>query len=212
MHSSAKDNQKKRSGPRITIKISSNGRYPWSPEALGAPTWLEFSSLLSSSNVSQGWGDLKRMSEHSLAKWGVGRKTPLWSMQLTVPSHQGHTSSQCPARPTACTPLNQARGWTNPLQKRTTWWISPQDSAEQTRLNLRAQLGSVFGTHYWEVPLGVMQHKDARCKEASRKGIRGSSLVAQWLRLHVPNAGGQGSIPGQGTRPYMPQLLPSAAK
>ncbi|TEA22658.1 hypothetical protein DBR06_SOUSAS14710058, partial [Sousa chinensis] len=29
------------------------------------------------------------------------------------------------------------------------------------------------------------------------------SLVVQWLRLHVPNAGGQGLIPGQGTRSHM---------
>ena len=34
----------------------------------------------------------------------------------------------------------------------------------------------------------------------------GTSLVVQWLRLHAPNAGGLGSIPGQGTRSYMPQL------
>ncbi|TEA42071.1 hypothetical protein DBR06_SOUSAS23010015, partial [Sousa chinensis] len=32
------------------------------------------------------------------------------------------------------------------------------------------------------------------------------SLVVQWLRLHAPNAGGLGSIPGQGTRARMPQL------
>ncbi|TEA33625.1 hypothetical protein DBR06_SOUSAS3910197, partial [Sousa chinensis] len=25
------------------------------------------------------------------------------------------------------------------------------------------------------------------------------SLVVQWVRLHAPNAGGPGSIPGQGT-------------
>ena len=34
----------------------------------------------------------------------------------------------------------------------------------------------------------------------------GTSLVVQWLRLHTPNAGGQGSIPGQGTRSHMSQL------
>ena len=34
----------------------------------------------------------------------------------------------------------------------------------------------------------------------------GTSLVVQWLRLHTPNAGGQGSIPGQGTRSHMLQL------
>ena len=34
----------------------------------------------------------------------------------------------------------------------------------------------------------------------------GTSLVVQWLRLHTPNAGSLGSIPGQGTRFHMPQL------
>ena len=28
----------------------------------------------------------------------------------------------------------------------------------------------------------------------------GTSLVVQWVRLHAPNAGGFGSIPGHGTR------------
>ena len=28
-----------------------------------------------------------------------------------------------------------------------------------------------------------------------------------WLRLYAPTAVGQGLIPGQGTRPYMPQLI-----
>ena len=38
------------------------------------------------------------------------------------------------------------------------------------------------------------------------KEIKGTSLVVQWLQLHAPNAGGLGSIPGQGTRSRMPQL------
>ena len=33
-----------------------------------------------------------------------------------------------------------------------------------------------------------------------------TSLVAQWLRLHAPSAGGLGSIPGRGTRSHKPQL------
>ena len=41
---------------------------------------------------------------------------------------------------------------------------------------------------------------------------RGTCLVAQWLTLYAPNAGGQGSIPGQGTRPWMLQLRPGAAR
>ena len=36
--------------------------------------------------------------------------------------------------------------------------------------------------------------------------IAGTSLVVQWLRLHDPNAGDSGSIPGQGTRSHRPQL------
>ncbi|TEA38501.1 hypothetical protein DBR06_SOUSAS110406, partial [Sousa chinensis] len=31
------------------------------------------------------------------------------------------------------------------------------------------------------------------------------SLIVQWLRLHAPNAGGPGSIPGQRTRSQMLQ-------
>ena len=34
----------------------------------------------------------------------------------------------------------------------------------------------------------------------------GASLVVQWLRLCALNAGGMGSIAGQGTRSHMPQL------
>ena len=40
------------------------------------------------------------------------------------------------------------------------------------------------------------------CKEA----VRGTSLMGQWLRLCAPNAGGLGSIPGQGTIAHMLQL------
>ena len=36
--------------------------------------------------------------------------------------------------------------------------------------------------------------------------------MVQRLRLHAPNAGGPGSIPGQGTRSHIPQIRPGAAK
>ena len=55
-----------------------------------------------------------------------------------------------------------------------------------------------------------------------RKGfLSGTYLVVQWLRLLTLNAGGLGSIPGQGTRSYMlqlrvhmlqPKILQAAAK
>ena len=40
--------------------------------------------------------------------------------------------------------------------------------------------------------------------ENIKKNQSGTSLVVQWLRLHAPNAGSPGSIPGQGTRSHMP--------
>ena len=43
----------------------------------------------------------------------------------------------------------------------------------------------------------------------------GTSLVVQGLRLRAPNAGGLGSIPGQGTRSHMhatTKSLPAATK
>ena len=36
-----------------------------------------------------------------------------------------------------------------------------------------------------------------------KKARIGTSMVAQWIRLCAPNAGGPGSIPGQGTRSHM---------
>ena len=33
-----------------------------------------------------------------------------------------------------------------------------------------------------------------------KNNLMGTSLVVQWLRLHAPNAVGQGSIPGQETK------------
>ena len=45
------------------------------------------------------------------------------------------------------------------------------------------------------------------CYKTTEKGhlhqIEGTSLVAQWLRLHAPNAGGLGLIRGKGTRSHM---------
>ena len=38
------------------------------------------------------------------------------------------------------------------------------------------------------------------------------SLAVQWLKLHAPNAGGPGSIPGQGTRSHMLQLRPGTVE
>ena len=53
---------------------------------------------------------------------------------------------------------------------------------------------------------GVRDHKsDASACGDIKKKRNGTSLVAQWLRLLAPKAGGSGSISGQGTRIHMPQ-------
>ena len=46
----------------------------------------------------------------------------------------------------------------------------------------------------------------AKFKKFTLKALVGTSLLVQWLRLHVSNARSPGSIPGEGTRFYMPQL------
>ena len=43
-------------------------------------------------------------------------------------------------------------------------------------------------------------------------GKCGTSLVVQWLPVPAPSAGGQGSIPGQGTRSHVTQLRLSTTK
>ena len=47
---------------------------------------------------------------------------------------------------------------------------------------------------------------EGRCVAGVKIHRSGISLVVQWLRLRAVNAGGWGSIPGQGTRPHRPQL------
>ena len=57
-------------------------------------------------------------------------------------------------------------------------------------------------------------HEELKMYKAERGEfpVNGTSLVVQWLRLHVPSARGPCSIPDQGTRSHMPQLkIPHAA-
>ena len=44
------------------------------------------------------------------------------------------------------------------------------------------------------------------------EGMGEVSLVVRWLRLHIPNAGGQGSVPGWGTRSRKPYSLAKRKK
>ena len=63
----------------------------------------------------------------------------------------------------------------------------------------------LHGTVFFQALVAIER---SRCKEAKHihKTESGTSLVVQRLRLRTPNAGGPGSIPGQGTRSHMLQL------
>ena len=53
--------------------------------------------------------------------------------------------------------------------------------------------------------VGKVQATNRTCTKCSpsTETFPGTSLVAQWIRLHALNAGGPGSISGQGTRSHM---------
>ena len=74
------------------------------------------------------------------------------------------------------------------------WGHKELDMGEQLSNNNHRDFLSSF-----EFP--SLKHKEQR-----------TFLVVEWLRLHTPNAGGPGLIPGQGTRSYMLQLRPGTAK
>ena len=65
------------------------------------------------------------------------------------------------------------------------------------------------GRHkYWKLTLPGTSHITANRDTKSlalKNDLLGTSLVVQWLKLHTYNAGGPGSIPGQGIRLHMLQ-------
>ena len=70
----------------------------------------------------------------------------------------------------------------------------------------------------WQATVHSIAKRQTRLKQLStaktdiKSGALGTFLMVQGLRLSTPHAGGPGSIPGQGTRTYMPELQPSMAK
>ena len=57
-----------------------------------------------------------------------------------------------------------------------------------------------------QVDLASTWRKGIQKRYISLSDCLGTSVVVQWLRLRVPSAGGQRSIPVQGTRSHMLQL------
>ena len=65
--------------------------------------------------------------------------------------------------------------------------------------------------HSWFLKTRRKNRNEKKLPQLEKKHL-GTSLVAQWLRLHAPNTGDQGLIPGQETRSHMQQLRPGTAK
>ena len=63
-------------------------------------------------------------------------------------------------------------------------------SKQQLMVSMKQQ-SALFVSDHWEVNITPKEEK------LSFKNHKwGTSLVVQWVRLHVPSAGGAGSIPG----------------
>ena len=62
---------------------------------------------------------------------------------------------------------------------------------------------STVATFLYVLRLALWTFGFHRIYQNGLKLYGGTFLVAQWLRLCAPNAGGPGSIPGQGTRSHM---------
>ena len=68
--------------------------------------------------------------------------------------------------------------------------------------------GSTWTFSPWspQSPFSVQPVWDGLFFSPNNKYSLGLLRWVQWLRLHIPNAGGLNSIPGQGTRSHMPQI------
>ena len=82
------------------------------------------------------------------------------------------------------------------------------------RLNMTNTFTLIFLYHLALLQLNMRTavHVVSRSRHLCEKYRRRDFLVVQGLRLCTPSSGSLGSIPGQETRSYVPQLRPSEAK
>ena len=98
------------------------------------------------------------------------------------------------------------------------WDLPPTEGATEAsfvELVKKKNTGCILNGSFLTVPHGKMgfpsgasgKEPTYQCRRYKRHRFE-TSLMAQWLRIWAPNAGGLGSILGQGTRSHMPQLWP----
>ena len=71
---------------------------------------------------------------------------------------------------------------------------------------LSENLNNYYTSSQHSIATSVLLSRISALIDITIRLILETSLVAQWLRLHAPNAGGQGLSPVEGTRFHMPQL------
>ena len=71
---------------------------------------------------------------------------------------------------------------------------------------LSENLNNYYTSSQQSIATSVLPSRISALIDITIRLILETSLVAQWLRLHAPNAGGQGLSPVEGTRFHMPQL------
>ena len=78
-------------------------------------------------------------------------------------------------------------------------WNNWTSACQQMNLNLNLTPPMKINSKINRRPKSKIQH----CTTSTGIHRRGTSLVVQWVRLHTPDAGGPGSIPGRETRSGM---------
>ena len=95
---------------------------------------------------------------------------------------------------------------TSPTVLLTMWCSWPQDMETETVSSALSKAFLHGGQKYLlgRFPLNLSSHSSSVFKGKWISDV--IWCLGQWLRSHAPNAGGLGSIPGQGARSHTPQL------
>ena len=140
---------------------------------------------------------------------GPGRSHLLWSNQARVPqllslysgAQERHYWSPC----TLERVLHNKRSHPSEKPQPHIYKVAPARCTWAQRRRPSTRKKEIFKTKTKELGILLFWSKEI-FSQPLKMYILGTSLVVQVLWLRVPNMGGLGSTPGQGTRFHMPQL------